>query len=219
MYDLPILRGLIAVSHPANPVAEALPSAMLDGDLVARLPIAASLPSGTPVSKYFRNLDVEEFLDCSVHSSGWKIGADDPALATFPDQVELVSKHELIERRRKMACHVSQPGDDNEDLGGEVCSPTSADPSDGSECEDVLGADALPTPSQSHESEEERQAREQEEKLAALGVTGFAKPVCTAVAKSVVPATSPSPETRETQDRRDMRESYGFSPGHPAKCV
>ena len=218
MYGFRHAERRIIVSHPANPVAEPLPSAMLDQDLVARLPIAASLPAGTPVSKYFRDLNVEDFLSNSVHDSRWEVEAEDPAFASFPDESEIISKDELIERRRKMAFNIGQPRDEYEYLG-EVYFPKSADSSGRRECEDVSGADGLPTPSQSHESEEERQAREQEEKLAALGVTGFAKPVRTSVVKSVVLATSAFLDTKEMRDTRDLPDPCGTSPGHIAKCV
>jgi hypothetical protein len=182
------------VFHPANPVAEPLPSTMRDEDLVARLPIAASLPAGIPVSKYFRNIHEEDFMLNFLESSIQSRGDNDPAFITIADECNAVSVDELIVRRRKLAMA------DEANFGGVECRDEDAqgfsisdDPGD---FEDLASetVDGLPTPSQSQESEEERQAREQEERLAALGVTGFAKPVQTSIRRSIVLATSTSSE-------------------------
>jgi hypothetical protein len=185
---------------------------MRDGDIAVRLPIAASLPSGTPVSKYFRNLDAEDFMRNVVDHCRGRPDADVLALASFTDKSGTISKDDLIERRCKMALTANSPTKESEDYIDDSLQ-TLANASGVPEFEDSSGADGLPTPSQSHEAEEERQAREQEEKLAALGVTGLPKPVRTSIRKSIVPPPSAVSEDREAQD------AYGSSPNHTTKCV
>ncbi len=177
---------------------------MRDEDLVARLPIAASLPAGIPVSRYFRNLSAEDFMRNSFE--GFEEGEDvvDSALAMPVEEGEAISKDELIARRREILATRENTAHGGEmfreyDLG------ESAYPDIAQESEDHLDpSDGLPTPCQSQESEDERQAREQEERLAALGVTGFAKPVRTSVRRSIVPATPASSEDRETLTACDL---------------
>lgn len=170
---------------------------MKDDDLVARLPIAASLPAGTPVSRYFRDLNDEDFMQSFFEHSDEKDCADDPALRNLSDECECISKDELIARRQSMVTFVedARHGDESRDDLLQT-SAKSEDPLESEECSGHI-PDGLPTPFQSLESEEERQAREQEEKLAALGVTGFAKPVRTTVQRCIVPATSPTSEDRK----------------------
>ena len=202
----------MTVSHPANATAEPLPAFMRDEDPVAWLPIAASVPLGTPVSKYFRDLESEEFNQNVLEYYRGSPAADDLALASFTDTCGLVSKDELIERRHKMALVANDQANNSEDFIEDFLQRVGN--LDGArDFDDSGGADGLPTPSQSHEAEEERQAREQEEKLAALGVTGFAKPVRTSIRKSIVPATSAISENQELHDTCDS------SPSYPASCV
>lgn len=185
---------------------------MRDEDPMFRLPIAASLPLGTPVSKYFRDLECEDFKQNFLECCRGRPGADDLALATFTDSCALISKDELIQRRRKMALTANNQANESEGFTEDYLQPVGS--LDGArQIDDPSSADGLPTPSQSHEAEEERQAREQEEKLAALGVTGFAKPVRTSFPKSKVPATSAISEDQEVQMACDS------SPSHPAMCV
>jgi hypothetical protein len=193
------IQTLSLVTHPANPVAEPLPCTMRDEDLVARLPIAASVPAGTPVSKYFRNLNVEDFMQNSLDYFKGEIGVDDPAFAVLKDKCEAVSTEELIGRRQNIAVVAAKGNGGDEELQ-EHDLQESADSDEVREFEESCGhtGDGLPTPCQSQESEEERLAREQEEKLAALGVTGFAKPVRTSVRRSIIPATPAYSESQGT---------------------
>jgi hypothetical protein len=186
------------VYHPANPVAEPLPSSMEDEDIVTRLPIAATLPAGMPVSKYFRTLLEEEFMTNTSVVPGKDDEASDPIFASFAQDSVTVSKQELIARRRRKATTVGKARVDidesvPESTTKEICSE------DVQDYDENAGdtADGLPTPSQSHESEEERLARVQEGKLAALGVTGFAKPIRALLGKSTVSNESVVPEEEE----------------------
>ncbi|ERF68266.1 hypothetical protein EPUS_02722 [Endocarpon pusillum Z07020] len=186
-------------SHPANPVAEPLPSTMTDQDFVTRLPIAASLPAGTPVSKYFRNLTVEDLLRNSSESISGAKDVGDPAFDMLTDDCEVISKDELIAKR----CQVFSVERDAVYRGeepGELDCKKTAYSDEAQEAEDNIGycAEGLPTPCQSFESEEERSAREQEEKLAALGVTGFAKPVRTSIRRSTAPKPTSTQDTHTT---------------------
>lgn len=171
---------------------------MRDKDLVARLPIAASLPAGTPISKYFRNLNVDDFMRNSFDNVDCGNSVADPASVILTTEGEAISKDELIARRREVAAMAHnttrESGEFTED---DLEQAATADEAKDFEDNGGRNADGLPTPCQSHESEEERQAREQEEKLAALGVTGFAKPLRTSIRRSTLLATSESSEDRE----------------------
>ncbi len=188
---------------------------MTDQDSVARLPIAASLSTGIPVSKYFRNLTLDNFMQNSSESISVADEFGDPAFDMLIDDCEVISKDELIARR----CQVLSVGMNvtyrREELGEVYCNAT-AYSDEAQEAEDNTGhsADGLPTPCQSFESEEERLAREQEEKLAALGVTGFAKPVRTSIRRSIVlakPASTQDTRTPITYDANTHHDSeYAF---------
>lgn len=171
---------------------------MRDEDVVARLPIAASLPTGTPVSKYFRNLDVEIFMRNALEGIEESKEQEDPIMAKFTEERAGISKDELIARRQRLL-ELNEDAESNGEEFGDADIRKSASLEGDQEGEDPSGqiADGLPTPSQSQESEEERQIREQEEKLAALGVTGFAKPVRTSIRRSVVPAAQTLSRGRE----------------------
>lgn len=172
---------------------------MRDQDLVPRLPIAASLPPGTPISRYFRNLNVEDFMRNSLDNSNAEIDFDDPAFTMFTDERGPISKDELIVRHQKIVPSVENTNDVVEEIQ-ENGAREAASPDEARESEDHCGqnVDGLPTPCQSQESEEERQAREQEERLAALGVTGFAKPVRMSVLRSIVSSNPACQDDQET---------------------
>jgi hypothetical protein len=169
---------------------------MRDEDLVGRLPIAAILPAGVPVSKYFRNLDVEDFMRSSLEAISGNESIEDPVVALHQGDCALISKEELIAKRCELAAATEAANHEGEGYRDIVPNESADvdDADDAREIEDNFGhsAEGLPTPCQSHESEEERQVREQEERLAALGVTGFAKPVRTSVRRPMVLAT-PAP--------------------------
>ena len=186
---------------------------MTDQDHVVRLPIATSIPAGIPVSKYFRNLNDGDYGRNSI-TENMVIEDNDPALAMFTDESETISKDELIFGHGRVSTVAKDVncGDEGFNKNGIKELATS---DDAQEFRDILGfsTDAPPTPCQSQESEEERQAREQEEKLAALGVTGVAKPVRTSVRCSKLPATSASSEDQDTLVARDVTAH------HDAQCV
>ena len=169
---------------------------MRDEDLVARLPIATRLPAGTPVSKYFRNINVEAFMRNFFEDLNGSKDID-PASATFTTKYETISKDELIARRRELVSITGNAGN-AEYKGNNLDELAQPDEARGFQDNSARTTDDLPTPCQSQESEEERQAQEQEAKLAALGVTGFPKPVWTLVRRSTVPATPASSEDHET---------------------
>jgi hypothetical protein len=187
---------------------------MKDEDFVARLPIAVSVPAGTSVSKYFRDCNVEDNMrPFSENTTGMK-DDEDPAFAVFPDECEIVSKDELIARRRKIMVAAGKGCNSSGEVGANE-SPKSPSLDEAGEAEESSGnnADGLPTPCQSLESEEERQAREQEERLAALGVTGCAKPVRTPILRAIAPSTTASSGNKGTA------MVYGFSAQNDTRCV
>ena len=187
---------------------------MRDEDSVARLPIAASVAAGTPVSKCFRAGNVEDNMRQYFENAIGQKEDDDPAFAIFPDECELVSKDELIARRRKMMVAAGKGCNSSEEIGAND-PPESPTLDEVGEAEESSGnnADGLPTPCQSLESEEERQAREQEERLAALGVTGCAKPVRTPTLRAIVPSTTAS------SDNKGTAMVCGFGAQNGTRCV
>jgi hypothetical protein len=187
---------------------------MRDEDFVVRLPIAASVPAGTPVSKYFRDCNVEENMRPYSEKAIGEKADDDPAFAIFPDECELISQDELIARRRKMMVAAGTECNSGEDIGANDPQESSSS-HDAEEAEESSGnnADGLPTPCQSLESEEERQAREQEEKLAALGVTGCAKPVRTSILRAIVPPAAAA------SSNKGLAMGSGFSAQSGTRCV
>lgn len=192
---------------------------MRDRDFVARLPIAASLPAGTPISKYFRNLDVEGFMQNSLDNLNVETDFNDPAFNMFTDESGSISQDELAMRRQKIVALVENANVRVEETQ-ENDSREAASPDEARESEDHCGhnADGLPTPCQSQESEEERQAREQEERLAALGVTGFAKPVQASVLRSIVSSNPACPDGQETIIGPDSAPSLQAEYTCPVPC-
>lgn len=183
---------------------------MTDQDFVACLPIAASLPAGTPVSKYFRNLTLEDLLQNSSETISGANDVGDPAFDMLTDDCEVISKDELIARRCQVVSVERDAVYQGKELG-ELDWKRTAYSDEAQEAEDDIGhcTDGLPTPCQSFESEEERSVREQEEKLAALGVTGFAKPVRTSIRRSTVPAKPTSTQDTHTTITFDANTRHG----------
>lgn len=183
---------------------------MTDQDFVARLPIASSLPAGTPVSKYFRYPTLEDFIQNTSESISGAEGFGDPAFGPLTDDCEVISKDELIAGRRQVISVGKDATCRSEELE-KVSYKKTVYSDEAQEVEDNIGrcADGLPTPCQSSESEEERLAREQEEKLAALGVTGFAKPVRTSIRRSIVPEKAATTQDTHTSITYDASKHHG----------
>lgn len=154
----------VNIRHPANHVAQALPSTMKDNDEFKRLPTATSLPSEVPVSTYFRT---SSGIQSPLQDDG------DPATGGFTDSGELVAKEELASNQHNLASRYRETSE-TPSVEGSLNEATASPPR--AEKSSAPAADGIPTPSNSHESEEERLNREQEERLAALGVTGPPKP-------------------------------------------
>ena len=169
---------------------------MQDQDLVALLPAASSVPLGTPVSKYLRGaagrLPPSSPTDALEGSK-----LQDPALLTFIDRGQVIAKDELVSYHHTIAS-ARRMSEDSDDLiqANALREDSSQEPREVEFETPSHIADGLPTPSNSLESEEERLNREQEERLAALGVTGFAKPVRKQAQRPVVLTTAISSETQ-----------------------
>jgi hypothetical protein len=197
------------VSHPANPVAQPLPSDCAAADAIGRLPIAASLPPGVSISMYFRGLDEQEFEQNVRDKAEWNEVSDDPAFVEISSNCDAVSVSELIKRRQDETLLLDgsddeakasdydthsrdQCSDDERHIREQSFSDRSLTPfeakppipREGSRTSRSWGS-THPTDSIEHdggypfggEAQDQRLSREQEERLAALGVSGLPKPV------------------------------------------
>ena len=225
------------IAHPANPVAQPLPTDAIEADVIGRLPIAASLPAGVSVSKYFRVLDPDTLFINVQYSDEWRECCNDPIFSEIQLDSEPVSISRLLSKRRQeMVSHaisddervddVSSYGSrspsldrarghrqrsrspyygdtpDSYDRRSPVRSERSYSRSRGrshkrrrTESEDSYtsrGHDSHRATKIERREDGSRSrddyANEQEAKLAALGVSGYAKPVQPSVLRSVAPA-------------------------------
>ena len=71
-------------------------------DAIGRLPIAASLPPGVPVSLYLRDLADKDVQTNVRDSTDWSAVEDDPFFAQIPSDCEVVKIEELITIREEM---------------------------------------------------------------------------------------------------------------------
>lgn len=141
------LEQNIALSNPAHPVAAPLPSTY-EFDANDQPKTANASSTGASLSKYIRDMREEDFLKNVQENSGWNMLKDDPVFAKIKANTATVTFDELIERRCQLVRTFTEADEDSQE-------------------------DDHPY----QETEEERLTREQEERLAALGVTGTAKPV------------------------------------------
>lgn len=219
---------VLSVSHPANPVAQPLPSDSAAADAIGRLPIAASLPAGVSISRYLRDVDQETFVLNIQQRYEWTEVSDDPAFAELPSDCDVISISELVSRRNKALAPVEYD-DEGEPVGSDYGAGSDGQGSDyrqdqreysdygfpkshlqrknssrnseigtppyqdsAAQPDEVLS----PTPG----TEEQRLAREQEERLAALGVTGVAKPVQPSMRRTVAVTDPPKEMVSSTTE-------------------
>ncbi|KAL9113143.1 MAG: hypothetical protein Q9227_002755 [Pyrenula ochraceoflavens] len=88
------------VSHPPNPVAQPLPSTAEEADAIGRLPIAAKLPPGMPISRYFQNKSAEECEESIRKDTIWHDIQNDPGFIEFHDDDHAVSMVDLKSQRK-----------------------------------------------------------------------------------------------------------------------
>lgn len=159
----------VTMSNPAFLVAEPLSSK--NGSTETEQSVMADTSSNvTSRSKFLRDVQDEGFLKSVQESSDWETLKGDPVFAKIKANTATVTFNELIERR----CHLVRAIAEAEEDGQQY---------DVDEDQEI---------NQHHqETEGERLTREQEERLAALGVTGPAKPV--KVSPTDVPIETPSP--------------------------
>jgi hypothetical protein len=138
------------LTNPAVPVTQPLSTSIDSLGTDIQTPAADVSSIGTSVSKYIQAAGDEDPLRNVQEGIEWKELKSDPVFAKIKANTTTVTFSELIERRQQL---MSIP--DNSEV-------------------DEVGGDG---DDQLQETEEERLAREQEERLAALGVTGSAKPV------------------------------------------
>lgn len=172
--------------HPPNPVAQPLPPTASEADAIGRLPIAATLPPGTPVSKYFRNKSVEEIARPIQDTPEFPELVLDPAFSNINFEGPVVPISELISRRNALA-KILDDETEEVDNHSNYAHDKHPFPTNAHTDFPVEGAKASRSESYAPQSvnelqhqnmkDEETRAREQEEKLAALGVTGTSKPV------------------------------------------
>lgn len=194
---------------------------MSEMDAIGRLPIAAKLPPGISVSKYFRDLDNQKFELNVEEKEEYHVVNDDPIFRGIASECAAISIADLVVRRNELAAVLEDSGDEEED--GELDDIEAGD-------NDVHETEQYPETPNSLRSEEpeynspdtsrqieepetieERRAREQEEALAALGVTGSPKPVQPSVLRSVAIADPPKdfvPPARQQSLDQSPRRSY-----------
>lgn len=90
------------VFHPANPVARPLPSTSDAADAIGRLPIAASLPPGVPVSLHFRDLTDKDLERKAFETPEWMSLKDDPIFIEISDTGEVLTVQDLVARRNEV---------------------------------------------------------------------------------------------------------------------
>jgi len=210
-------------------------------EAIGRLPIAASLRPGVPVSKYFRDLDPEVFELNVREKQDWAEINDDPIFAEIKSDCDAISVTELVRRLNDDTHVLPEPEDegaasDHGDRpyveGGKADErsrnnsrdrPRSADRESLHQGSTSLKQDiehyqqpVSLIEQQTRAIEEARLAREAEEqegRLAALGVTGFAKTHQLSVRRSAVPlqdkGQSPSPDYNQDKYQHTDRFRRG----------
>lgn len=200
--------------HPANPVGQPLPSTLSESDAIGPLLIAAKLPAGMPISKYFQHKTLD--LETNVKDTNdWQSVQNDPAFLEIALECDIVTIAELVARRKEMAI-LSHPGAEEAEEG-EVEQEFEQEEHyyssdhfakgriESAETQDVLRGEP-PSEQPPSETEEKRAAQEQEERLAALGVSGSAKPV-RAPARPYNPGPSPPRHRDSSGDRLSRSHS------------
>ncbi len=184
------------VSHPANPVAQPLPSNAAEADAIGRLPIAASLPAGVSISRYLRDLDPETFERNVKQKDKWIEVSDDPVFAEIRSDGDAISVSELVERRKEALA----TDDDDEAEDSEYRTGSQGYESDYDDDRRANNREPSQSTACKHEgtlcpqaqAEEAQFSREQEERLAALGVSGIPKPVQPSMRRTVAVTDPPT---------------------------
>ena len=194
---------------------------MVEADAVGRLPIAASLAPGASVSKYFRNVDENAFQQNVQKANNLTALGGDPAFEEITLDCDTISVSELVERRKELAVMIDDSDLDTDDYDNDANSYEGNEDYD--QRQEVSSADCKDGPETGPgdrldrqspvETEKERLGREQEERLAALGVSGFAKPVPPPIRRTVT-----APELLVEEPRRELphslcsSDSIGYDP-------
>lgn len=207
-------------------MARPLPSTLEEADLIGQLPIAATLAPGMSVSKYFPGKDdisTEHNIRDTEH---WPPLQHDPVFLEVPLECKVVSVEELISRRTQLSEHVdnvpmdAEEGEVDQDAAeiGEVdesgdyqyAGYSSVPDSQEHAVPEAFHEPPAQAPPHLEETPEERAAREQEERLAALGVTGPPKPVRAPARPYVAGPEIAKPATEsEGNATRDRSKSPG----------
>jgi hypothetical protein len=157
-------------------------------DKIGHLPVAATLKEGSSVSKYFEEPQEESFLQNVRESTYWADMASDPVFLTISIDCDYVLIGDLVQRRKELSSL-----DRNMDLESEEGELQETDEYQGPSEYTQDAYEEYPTEFENHENvdnisyeqvpqsfegkEEAKTSMTTEEKLAALGVTGMAKPV------------------------------------------
>lgn len=159
----------LTVAKPALLVAEPLSSKneSTDNDQPG---MTNAPPILSSQSKYVQDVQDDEFLKSVQESSKWVLLKDDPVFAKIKANTPTITFNELIQRRCNLIRALAEARENDRD---------------GYDSEDQE------VDQEHEETEEERLTREQEERFAALGVTGAAKPV--KVSPKDTPFETPSP--------------------------
>lgn len=165
-------------SEPATEVGQPLPSTMMEADNVCPLPSAKALPSGSKTSKYLLTENDKSYTLPANERDDWSEVQSDPVFAKIPAKCETFTFDALRARRDAMA---AIPEDrENKQISSTDQKPHKLYPTD-QRIAQTVDAD---------ESGNSSLSREQEDRLAALGVTGTAKPVQNSLRPFQAPHTS-----------------------------
>lgn len=149
-YPDPAFANSCAVQNPAKLVGQPMLASMDELDREVQTLAANSNSTNTSLSRYLQEQHKDCFLKNVQESAEWSSLKDDPIFSKIKANTTTVTFDELIARRHQLMTTSYVAG--AEDHFDEVAE-------------------------RGQETDGERLAREQEERLAALGVTGSAKPV------------------------------------------
>lgn len=160
-----------------DPAAHPLPSTPPTSDEPEPIPKAVDGVSNIPVSRYIKDGDQEAFLkNVKEKEELWKELQGDPAFSPIAGDSSSLSLEELRERRRQMLSKKPTEAAMKAKQEPEGLSPGYVPEDDLEPGQYEEAQTSAPTSAYPEETEAERLAREQEERLAALGVSGAPKP-------------------------------------------
>jgi hypothetical protein len=218
-----LLADLRKVWKPPNAVAVPLPSTYFEAEKIGFIPVPAT-KEGEPVSKYFKEHRAQ-LLSLNVRDTAdWKDSQDDPAFLDVATDCDYIPFEDLIQRRnelwgldRNMDLE-SEEGEvqENDDYRGSGdYFHSQAEPPPNEHASNATEEGYEPDNREIEEDGENSTARATEARLAALGVTGMAKPV-RALTR---PVNASAPATVDEQPQRGANQPRSRSPREYSRYV